>query len=53
MEDHGGQVTLDDRPDGPGTVAALLLPIGPGAGADMADAAAAAGLKSSGIHHGA
>jgi two-component system nitrogen regulation sensor histidine kinase NtrY len=26
MEDHGGQVTLDDRPDGPGTVAALVLP---------------------------
>jgi two-component system nitrogen regulation sensor histidine kinase NtrY len=26
MEDHGGQVTLDDRPDGPGTVAALILP---------------------------
>jgi two-component system nitrogen regulation sensor histidine kinase NtrY len=26
MEDHGGQVTLDDRPDGPGTVATLLLP---------------------------
>jgi two-component system nitrogen regulation sensor histidine kinase NtrY len=26
MEDHGGQVTLDDRPDGPGTVAVLVLP---------------------------
>jgi two-component system, NtrC family, nitrogen regulation sensor histidine kinase NtrY len=26
MEDHGGQVTLDDRPDGPGTVAALVWP---------------------------
>ena len=26
MEDHGGQVTLDDRPDGPGTIAALVLP---------------------------
>jgi two-component system nitrogen regulation sensor histidine kinase NtrY len=26
MEDHGGQVTLEDRPDGPGTVATLLLP---------------------------
>jgi two-component system nitrogen regulation sensor histidine kinase NtrY len=26
MEDHGGQVTLDDRPDGPGTVATLLWP---------------------------
>jgi two-component system nitrogen regulation sensor histidine kinase NtrY len=26
MEDHGGQVTLDDRPDGPGTVAMLVLP---------------------------
>jgi two-component system nitrogen regulation sensor histidine kinase NtrY len=27
MEDHGGQVTLDDRPDGPGTVASLVLPM--------------------------
>jgi two-component system nitrogen regulation sensor histidine kinase NtrY len=27
MEDHGGQVTLEDRPDGPGTVATLLLPL--------------------------
>ena len=26
MEDHGGEVTLDDRPDGPGTVASLILP---------------------------
>jgi two-component system nitrogen regulation sensor histidine kinase NtrY len=26
MEDHGGQVILDDRPDGPGTVATLVLP---------------------------
>ena len=26
MEDHGGQVLLDDRPDGPGTVAVLQLP---------------------------
>jgi two-component system nitrogen regulation sensor histidine kinase NtrY len=27
MEDHGGQVTLEDRPDGPGTVAVLTLPL--------------------------
>ena len=26
MEDHGGRLTLDDRPDGPGAIAALLLP---------------------------
>ena len=27
MEDHGGQLVLDDRPDGlPGTVASLILP---------------------------
>jgi two-component system, NtrC family, nitrogen regulation sensor histidine kinase NtrY len=43
MEDHGGQVTLDDRPDGPGTVASLILPAmhdvaGPEAAGDMADA---------------
>ncbi len=28
MEDHGGQVTLDDRPEGFGTVAALVMPAG-------------------------
>jgi two-component system, NtrC family, nitrogen regulation sensor histidine kinase NtrY len=33
MEDHGGRVALDDRPDGPGAVATLILP------ARMADAA--------------
>ncbi|MBV9249030.1 MAG: PAS domain-containing sensor histidine kinase [Acetobacteraceae bacterium] len=27
MEDHGGRLTLDDRPDSPGTVAALILPL--------------------------
>jgi two-component system nitrogen regulation sensor histidine kinase NtrY len=27
MEDHGGQVTLEDRSDGPGTVATLVLPL--------------------------
>ena len=27
MEDHGGRLTLDDRPDGPGAVATLVLPI--------------------------
>ncbi len=27
MEDHGGQVVLDDRPDGPGAVATLVLPL--------------------------
>jgi two-component system nitrogen regulation sensor histidine kinase NtrY len=34
MEDHGGQVTLDDRPDGPGTVAALILPVAADASAE-------------------
>jgi two-component system nitrogen regulation sensor histidine kinase NtrY len=29
MEDHGGSVTLDDRPGGPGTVAVLVLPLRP------------------------
>jgi two-component system, NtrC family, nitrogen regulation sensor histidine kinase NtrY len=33
MEDHGGSLVLDDRPDGPGAVATLSLPAG------MADAA--------------
>ena len=27
MEDHGGRLTLDDRSDGPGAVAALVLPV--------------------------
>jgi len=27
MEDHGGRLTLDDRPDGPGAMAALVLPV--------------------------
>jgi two-component system, NtrC family, nitrogen regulation sensor histidine kinase NtrY len=26
MEDHGGTLTLGDRPDGPGAVASLILP---------------------------
>ena len=26
LEDHGGDITLDDRPDGPGAVATLTLP---------------------------
>jgi two-component system nitrogen regulation sensor histidine kinase NtrY len=34
MEDHGGQVILDDRPDGPGTVATLVLPATPEASGD-------------------
>jgi two-component system nitrogen regulation sensor histidine kinase NtrY len=27
MEDHGGTVTLEDRPDGPGAIATLSLPL--------------------------
>jgi two-component system nitrogen regulation sensor histidine kinase NtrY len=27
MEDHGGRIALDDRPDGPGAVARLILPV--------------------------
>ena len=29
MEDHGGTLSLDDRPDGPGAVATLVLPQSP------------------------
>ncbi len=29
MEEHGGKLTLDDRPDGPGAVASLFLPLTP------------------------
>ncbi len=27
MEDHGGRLALDDRPDGPGATASLIFPI--------------------------
>ena len=30
MEDHGGRLLLEDRADGPGAVATLILPIGTG-----------------------
>ena len=49
MEDHGGQVTLDDRPDGPGTIAALLLP----STRNAADGTAHADNVPAGIPHGA
>lgn len=29
MEDHGGKLVLDDRSDGPGTVASLIMPLPP------------------------
>jgi two-component system nitrogen regulation sensor histidine kinase NtrY len=32
MEDHGGHVVLEDRMDGPGAVASLVLPMPPSAG---------------------
>ena len=32
MEDHGGQVRLDDRPDGPGAIVVLSLPLRTGHG---------------------
>jgi two-component system nitrogen regulation sensor histidine kinase NtrY len=32
MEDHGGHVVLEDRTDGPGTVASLVLPMSPSVG---------------------
>jgi two-component system nitrogen regulation sensor histidine kinase NtrY len=28
MEDHGGSISLEDRPEGPGTRAVLVLPLG-------------------------
>jgi two-component system nitrogen regulation sensor histidine kinase NtrY len=31
MEDHGGVLALEDRPDGPGAVASLVLPRNPAA----------------------
>jgi two-component system nitrogen regulation sensor histidine kinase NtrY len=29
MEDHGGRLVLDDRSDGPGAVATLIMPLPP------------------------
>jgi two-component system nitrogen regulation sensor histidine kinase NtrY len=58
MEDHGGQVSLDDRPDGPGAVAVLVLPSArDAAGAmdrrGMVPAEPAAGATAHGMQHGA
>ena len=35
MEDHGGRLSLDDRPDGPGAIASLVLPLPRGAAAPV------------------
>jgi two-component system nitrogen regulation sensor histidine kinase NtrY len=48
MEDHGGKIVLDDRADGPGAVATLILPAQP----VMALAAAAPAGASSRVSHG-
>ncbi len=54
MEDHGGQVILDDRQDGPGTVAALVLPsAAPAPGTQAASAAGSLAASAAGTHHGA
>ena len=34
MEDHGGKLLLEDRPDGPGAIASLILPAPAGDGHD-------------------
>jgi two-component system nitrogen regulation sensor histidine kinase NtrY len=41
MEDHGGRLLLEDRPDGPGARAVLILPARAPAAAETATAAAA------------
>jgi two-component system, NtrC family, nitrogen regulation sensor histidine kinase NtrY len=54
MEDHGGQLTLDDRPDGPGTVASLILPArrdDAGESAEATPRSAGAGIAS--VQYGA
>jgi two-component system nitrogen regulation sensor histidine kinase NtrY len=38
MEDHRGSLLLDDRPEGPGAVATLILPLPPATGAKQLDA---------------
>ncbi|HLB97657.1 MAG TPA: ATP-binding protein, partial [Acetobacteraceae bacterium] len=54
MEDHGGRLLLDDRPDGPGAIATLVLPVsGPqtAAAADQpVNAEPGAGLNAPGVY---
>ncbi|HYZ23957.1 MAG TPA: PAS domain-containing sensor histidine kinase [Rhodopila sp.] len=52
MEDHGGTLTLEDRPDGAGAVATLTLPREPDAGSTPVDAAPADGERRQ-VPHGA
>jgi two-component system nitrogen regulation sensor histidine kinase NtrY len=47
MEDHGGVLTLEDRPNGPGAVASLMLPRTVSAGE------ASAGSEMTQVSHGA
>jgi two-component system, NtrC family, nitrogen regulation sensor histidine kinase NtrY len=53
MEDHGGTVTLEDQPSGPGAVASLLLPRHPAQAAGAPAGAAAAQGDMSQVSHGA
>ncbi|HZF75799.1 MAG TPA: PAS domain-containing sensor histidine kinase [Acetobacteraceae bacterium] len=48
MEDHGGRLALEDRPDGPGARAMLVLPRGPRDGGDLAGMASTMGNTSHG-----
>jgi two-component system, NtrC family, nitrogen regulation sensor histidine kinase NtrY len=49
MEDHGGRLLLDDRPDGPGAIATLVLPvIGPQNGAAAGEPVKA--VHEAGVH---
>jgi two-component system nitrogen regulation sensor histidine kinase NtrY len=54
LEDHGGRLLLDDRPDGPGAIATLVLPVGGPQTAASAgqpvNAGAVAALQVSGEH---
>jgi two-component system nitrogen regulation sensor histidine kinase NtrY len=54
LEDHGGRLLLDDRPDGPGAIATLVLPVsGPQTAASAGqpvNAGAVAALQVSGEH---
>jgi len=59
LEDHGGRLLLDDRPDGPGAIATLVLPVsGPqnaaAAGqpviAEPVAALNVSGMHASGVH---
>ena len=48
LEDHGGRIALEDRPDGPGAVATLIFPLRAPEASPVAAGSAAAGTVAAG-----